>query len=908
MFPQNRMLSHVGLAAALSLFASTDCFGQADGLSVFEPSLKSIPVPEPTTINDYVASRDAAIRLGKALFWDVRLGSDGMTACATCHHVAGADPRVTNTIHPGPNGAFTGAVTPGSKSPSTIFPLTKFSNPADRFSKRMRSIDDVVGSQGVMRENFAGLNANLTEACVEQPEPVFTANGQSFSQVTGRNAPSVINAIFNVRQFWDGRANAWFNGVNPFGPVDNTAKAWRIHPQTLQPIQLAITIDHGSLASQAVGPVNNDVEMAAHGRGWVDVARKLLPTYALANQRVSPSDSVLGAFAAPGGGLTLRYDQMIEAAFHAQWRARVEVTPGTTMLEANMPLFFGLAVQMYEATLVSNDSRYDQWIERNGPLGLAPGLLTEQELRGLRLFFNIDPSLPETNCRACHISALFSVATYAGKVGGGGGQNGSGAFPPGAVDTDHDSYPDIIDDFPLDPMEWLDTDRDHIGNNADTDDDGDGLPDAIDPFPLDPLNIPDAAPPNPNAEFAPQPIAHMSDMRGTLRKSMVFEEPPMGIEPSIRPMDFTLTGDGVRIYDPSGKLAVHIPLLPRSSFPCNFVFAPTVAVPSLGSSAGVFVDARTRNCRMSLSISILNFPLGTYRVTIDGVDRGFLYSEPINIYDEGFYNIGLRPTTEDLGLGGTHPNGVPLAASRRLYLHDRLPEFGLLWNGGNLEPRVDGSFKTPSLRNVELTPPYFHNGGALTLEDVIRFYNRGGDFHETNQLDIAPSMLAMELEEDHITDLAAFLRTLTDERVRHERAPFDHPSLPLPDGSEVPPIGAAGRIGNCEMPIRTFADNLALTDPLAGDCNRNGLIDSCELNRYPEIVDVNGNGIIDACESAPCPADITNDRTVSGDDLALVLGSWNLSGAKAGAADIDGSGVVDAGDLALILGAWGACP
>ncbi len=38
------------------------------------------------------------IVLGKALFWDVQVGSDGRTACATCHFHAGADHRVTNQI------------------------------------------------------------------------------------------------------------------------------------------------------------------------------------------------------------------------------------------------------------------------------------------------------------------------------------------------------------------------------------------------------------------------------------------------------------------------------------------------------------------------------------------------------------------------------------------------------------------------------------------------------------------------------------------------------------------------------------------------------------------------------------------------------------------------------------------
>ena len=907
MFKLNSVFAHASLATALSLIVPAFAHAQADGLSVFEPSLKTIPAPVPTTINDYVADRDAAIRLGKALFWDVRLGSDGVTACATCHHQAGADPRVTNMMHPGANSAFSSGVIPGDKVPASIFPTTRFSNPANRFSTRLRNIDDVVGSEGVMRENFLGLNPDQTEACQDLPEPVFTANGQAFAQVTGRNTPSVVNAIYNVRQFWDGRANAWFNGANPFGPVDPTARVWRISPQTQQPVQVQINIDHASLASQAVGPVNNDVEMAAHGRGWVDVARKLLPTKALATQKVSPTDSVLGAFAAADKGLTLRYDEMVQAAFHAQWRAGVEVAPGVTMLQANMPLFFGLAVQMYESTLVSNDSRYDQWIERDGPNGGAVGVLTPRELRGLRLWFNLDPTLPQTNCRVCHLSSLFSAATYAGKIGGGGGQNGAGAFP-GAVDSDHDGYPDIIDAFPLDPTEWLDTDHDHIGNNADPDDDNDGLPDAIDPFPLDPLNLPEGNGTGGNLAYAPQPIAYMPDLAGMLRRTMAFEEPPLGFEPSVRQMDFTLTGDGIRVYDPIGKLAVHVPLLPRGMFPCNFRFAPAVSVPHLGPSAALMVDATTRNCRMMLSISLLNFPLGAYRVTIDGVDRGYLYSDPLVMYDEGFYNIGVRPTTEDLGVGGTHPNGTPLAASRRLYERSFLPEFGQLWNGGNLIPRVNGSFKTPSLRNVELTAPYFHNGGVSTLEDVIRFYNRGGDFHTANRVDLAPAMLAMDLDESHIADLAAFLRTLTDERVRDERAPFDHPAMPFPNGGQLAAIGREGRVGSCAPAIRTFTDNLAIADPWAGDCDRNGLLDACELATNAANVDRNGNGLLDACEHPACNSDITGDGMVSGDDLAILLASWGAAGAKAGVADIDRSGLVDGGDLALLLGGWGACP
>ena len=904
MFKLRCVLSHAGLATAISLLAPALAHGQDEPLPL-EPSLKSVPAPIPTTLFEYVADRDAAIRLGKALFWDVRLGSDGVTACATCHHHAGADPRVGGIFHPGANGTFGSSSSVGGRASASTFPLTKFANPNNRFSQLQRSSDDVIGSPGTFREQFMSLTGDGDELCADLPETVFTSNGERFRQVTGRNAPSVINAIYNVRQFWDGRANAWFNGVNPFGPVDESARVWRVDPKSGQPTQVQISIDHASLASQAVGPVNNGVEMAAHGRGWIDVARKLLPTHALASQKVSSTDSVLGAFAAPGNGLTLRYDDMFRAAFNAQWRADVEVQPGVTMLEANMPLMFGLALQLYQGTLVSDDSRYDQWIERNGPNGGAPGLLSDQELRGLRLFFNLDPTLPPTNCRACHVTSLFTVATYAGKFGGGGGGNGGGNFP-GAVDSDGDTYPDIIDAFPLDPAEWIDTDEDGIGNNADPDDDNDGLPDAVDPFPLDPHNAAEP-PPDAGAEFAPQPIAFMTGMDGLLRRTMMWEEAPYGFEPSVKPMDFSLTGDGIRVYDPAGKLAVHVPMIPRESFPCHFTYAPEVPVPHLGSTAALQVEARTRNCRLSLKVALFNFPLGAYRLTIDGVDRGYLYSEPLIMYDEGFYNLGVRPTAEDLGVGGSHPNGIPLAAARRLYLNSFLPEFGQLWNGGNLQTRVDGSFKTPSLRNVELTGPYFHNGGVASLEGVIRFYNRGGDFHEANQSELAPTMLAMDLSDTDVSDLAAFLRTLTDERVRDERAPFDHPSMPLPSGGQVPAIGQSGRTANCATPLRTFSENLALADPWIGDCDRNGLIDTCEIERNGPVVDVNGNGLIDSCEP-PCAADVTGDRAVTGDDLTTVLAAWMAKGAAAGAADIDGSGLVDGGDLAILLGSWGACP
>ena len=56
------------------------------------------------------------------------------------------------------------------------------------------------------------------------------------------------------------------------------------------------------------------------------------------------------------------------------------------------------------------------------------------------------------------------------------------------ADDDSDGRPDTEDAFPLDKDEWLDTDGDGIGNNADADDDNDRIPDGEDPDPLDPMN------------------------------------------------------------------------------------------------------------------------------------------------------------------------------------------------------------------------------------------------------------------------------------------------------------------------------------------------------------------------------------------------------------------------------------
>ena len=75
------------------------------------------------------------------------------------------------------------------------------------------------------------------------------------------------------------------------------------------------------------------------------------------------------------------------------------------------------------------------------------------------------------------------------------------------------------------------------------------------------------------------------------------------------------------------------------------------------------------------------------------------------------------------------------------------------------------SFKTPTIRNVELTAPYMHNGVFKTLEEVIDFYNDGGGnglgFNLQNQTLPEDKLNLTDLEKKQ---LIAFMKTLTDKK------------------------------------------------------------------------------------------------------------------------------------------------
>ena len=384
-----------GGAAVVSAVLTGTLFAQPTPPHPIVPPapLKSVPVPRPD-LSDFVVNNHELVVLGKALFWDMQVGGDGTQACASCHFHAGADNRVTNALNPGANGVFS-VRQPGETLQPADFPFHKLANPDDARSTVLRDTDDVVGSQGLDKSHFDGLApGGSADKCTRLGDAVFGTN----RQVTGRNTPTVINAAFNYRNFWDGRAQFAFNTRNPFGDRDPDAKAW-VDDGTLH--QVRVLIPFSSLASQAVGPPNNSVEMSCDGRTFMLLGKKMLravdggePFTPLAYQAVSTTDSVLGPYVAPGGrGLKKSYPAMIMDTFARKWWSSAgTVTEGGsdfTLMEANFSLFWGLAIQAYEETLIADETRFDKFLE-------GSGTLTPQEQRGFGVFMG------QGGCIACH--------------------------------------------------------------------------------------------------------------------------------------------------------------------------------------------------------------------------------------------------------------------------------------------------------------------------------------------------------------------------------------------------------------------------------------------------------------------------------------------------------------------------
>ncbi|HXB71167.1 MAG TPA: cytochrome c peroxidase [Candidatus Acidoferrales bacterium] len=529
--------------------------GNSGGGGGTPASLKTVAIPAPPDLATYVRDQSTLVALGKSLFWDMQVGNDGKQACATCHFHAGADHRKTNQLH-GNGSPFTANYTLGGSD----FPFHG---------------STIAGSAGVFDRSFTDVvPGNRVDDGFSMLDPSYSMGGVGLHRVTGRNTPTVINAVFNVRNFWDGRAKDVFTVFTPFGDSDPNANVVMESAGKLTAVK--DRIQHSSLASQSVGPPNNPTEMSSNGRNWPKLGKKMLSLPPMANQRIHPQDSVLGTYAkANGTGMkaAVTYASLVQAAFQPQyWNSTrlVDVTgkdlgltgaPVNTnqfsQIEYNFAMFWGMAIQAYESTLVSNSTPVDQSAEGN------KSALSAQAAQGQGIF--------QSKCGTCHSGPEFAGATY-------------------------------------------------------------------------------------------------------------------------------------------------------------------TALNSKGA--------------------------------LTGLSHGL-------VTDTGFFHTGVRPTVEDLGVGGNDGFGKPLSIAVQ---------------GHASAAGVNGAFKTPTIRNTEFTGPYFHNGGASTLEQVVDFYSRGGN--TPGDANLGPGIQPLSFSASDKAALVAFMKSLSDDRVRFERAPFDHPQLCVADGAKTMPSGS----------------------------------------------------------------------------------------------------------------------
>jgi cytochrome c peroxidase len=112
--------------------------------------------------------------------------------------------------------------------------------------------------------------------------------------------------------------------------------------------------------------------------------------------------------------------------------------------------------------------------------------------------------------------------------------------------------------------------------------------------------------------------------------------------------------------------------------------------------------------------------------------------------------VGLARLRCSAWLRSSHWSDMPTDDSRSAYLAEPLTD------------DLVGKWRTPSLRDVALTAPYMHDGSLATLEDVIWHYNTGGAAASGERIGVpAAELKPLDLTDDEVADLVAFLETLT---------------------------------------------------------------------------------------------------------------------------------------------------
>ena len=683
-------------------------------------SLQNVPLPPVPGLldgpNPIVINKTLAIVLGKALFWEQNVGSDGQ-ACGSCHFSAGADGRVKNQLNPGQNSLYPSGQTfdllpsgSGGGPNHTLvlgdFPFQQFSNPSDNTSAVLYSTDDVAGSAGTFSGIYtaAAPFSGANDQCARSADPVFNVQHTGVRKVEPRNAPTVINAVFNHRSFWDGRANNIFNGSSTWGDRDPNAGVWvKINARTVSKQRLNLI--NSSLASQAVTPpVFNTIEMGCDKRSWPEIGRKLLLRQPLQNQQVHAQDSVLGPFSRSSGGnlqpgLNTTYKNLVTQAFNPQYWAYSGTGPfgipasggvAYNQMEANFSLFFGLAIQLYESTLVSDQAPFDlspvdanlspTWdnIAADTPANTAKQVTSLKN--GFNLFMN-------NNCNRCHVGPAFSVAAVTA--------NAELLIPTGAT--------------------------------------------------FGPPVTPIAFGPNAFGPFNSAKGSGITQYGNTVTRDMNIQQQPMFMD-----MGFANNGAASPDADPGlgGQDAFGNPLSYSAQY-INYLVA---------NSAGLYDPGLT-----TIRACDFIFPLA--------------YGIPVSFPDYFQPSDGLLADGSREGVLRNQDCVNPVTA----YIPTPTVALANL-SGPDMAIGTYGAFKVPTLRNVELTGPYMHNGGMATLSQVIEAYARHGNFSSATLHFHLNAVQATLSSAQNTADLTNFLLSLTDERVRYQRAPFDHPQLIVKHG------------------------------------------------------------------------------------------------------------------------------
>jgi cytochrome c peroxidase len=132
--------------------------------------------------------------------------------------------------------------------------------------------------------------------------------------------------------------------------------------------------------------------------------------------------------------------------------------------------------------------------------------------------------------------------------------------------------------------------------------------------------------------------------------------------------------------------------------------------------------------------------------------------------DDAFHDTGIGYFRHEVVAADAAPVPVEIAPGvvipvDREYIasisEKREPDYGRF--EVTQQPADMWRFRTPSLRNVAVTAPYMHDGSLRTLEDVVRFYARGGVSHPG----LDPLLRPVALSDEEVADLVAFLESLT---------------------------------------------------------------------------------------------------------------------------------------------------